>query len=408
MMNDIKRLFDIPYYQLKHYPLEKCLVQKENGKWVSLSTQEYIDKANKISEALLNLGIQKGDKIGMISNNRTEWNIVDIAILQIGAINVPIYPTISEQDYKYIFNDSGIKYCFISSEDILIKANNIKNEVPSLIDIYTFDKIDDAKHWSVLLDSAKGDKLNEIEDIKATIKSSDLATLIYTSGTTGKPKGVMISHENLVSNVKGSHPRLPVEPGGKSLSFLPICHVYERMLLYLYTYTGVSIHFAESLETIGDNLKEVKPEVFTAVPRLLEKIYDKIIAKGEDLSGVKKALFFWALSVAEEYQEKDNSAFYMLKLSIARKLIFSKWKEAVGGNVKAIASGSASLQTRLARIFNAADIPIMEGYGLTETSPVISVNEVKNDGMRFGSVGKPIDLVEVRIERRWRNSSKRS
>ena len=397
-MNDIQRLFDIPEYQLAHYPLEKCLVQKENGKWVGISTQEYINKANMMSEALLKLGIQRGDKIGMISNNRTEWNIVDLAILQIGAINVPIYPTISQQDYKYIFNDAGIKYCFISSEDILTKAANIKHEVPSLIDIFTFDKIANAKHWTQLLNTANGEKTDEINTIKASIKSSDLATLIYTSGTTGNPKGVMLSHENLVSNVKGSYPRLPVEPGGKSLSFLPICHVYERMLLYLYTYTGVSIHFAESLETIGDNLKEVQPDVFTAVPRLLEKIYDKIIAKGEALTGIKRALFFWSLSVAEDYKEKDNSDFYMIKLWISRKLIFSKWKEAVGGRVKAIASGSASLQTRLARVFNAAEIPIMEGYGLTETSPVISVNEIKNDGMRFGSVGKPIDFMDVRIE----------
>ena len=397
-MNDIERLFDIPEYQLAHYPLDKCLVQKENGKWVGISTQEYINKANMMSEALLKLGIQRGDKIGMISNNRTEWSIVDIAILQIGAINVPIYPTISEQDYKYIFNDAGIKYCFISSEDILTKATNIKHEVPSLIEIFTFDKIANAKHWTELLNTANGENMDEINAIKASIKSSDLATLIYTSGTTGNPKGVMLSHENLLSNVKGSYPRLPVEPGGKSLSFLPICHVYERMLLYLYTYTGVSIHFAESLETIGDNLKEVQPDVFTAVPRLLEKIYDKIIAKGEALTGIKRALFFWSLSVAEDYKEKDNSAFYMIKLSIARKLIFSKWKEAVGGRIKTIASGSASLQTRLARVFNAAEIPIMEGYGLTETSPVISVNEIKNDGMRFGSVGKPIEFMDVRIE----------
>ena len=397
-MNDIQRLFDIPQYQLAHYPLEKCLVQKENGKWVGISTQEYINKANMMSEALLKLGIQRGDMIGMISNNRTEWNIVDIAISQIGAINVPIYPTISEQDYKYIFNNAGIKYCFISSKEILTKATNIKHEVPSLIDIFTFDKIEGAKHWTELLNTANGERIDEINTIKSSIKSSDLATLIYTSGTTGSPKGVMLSHGNIVSNVKGSYPRLPVKPGGKSLSFLPVCHVYERMLLYLYTYTGVSIHFAESLETIGDNLREVQPDVFTAVPRLLEKIYDKIIAKGEALTGIKRALFFWSLNVAEDYKEKDNSAFYMIKLSIARKLIFSKWKEAVGGRVKAIASGSASLQTRLAKVFNAAEIPIMEGYGLTETSPVISVNEIKNDGMRFGSVGKPIDFMDVRIE----------
>ncbi|MDC1204791.1 AMP-dependent synthetase/ligase [Salibacteraceae bacterium] len=398
MYDHVKRLFDIPRHQQKSCPKKDAFTAKLNGEWVPTSIDTMLEEAMKVSKSLLKLGIVKGDKIGLISNNRPEWISMDCGILQVGAVDVPIYPTISAEDYKYIFNDAELKYCFVSDRELFEKVNSIKNEVPSLKHIYSFEQLDGVDHWTKFLAEGEGKEDAEVEAIMKTIVEDDLATLIYTSGTTGVPKGVMLSHKNLVSNSLSCIERLPVDSNGKSLSFLPICHVYERMLVYLYMITGVSIYFAESMETIGDNLREVKPEVFTAVPRLLEKVYDKIVAKGSELTGIKKTLFFWALDLGEKYEPYGaNGVWYEFQLSIARKLIFSKWKEALGGNVLAVASGSAALSPRLARVFLAAGVPVMEGYGLTETSPVATVNAPHNKGLMIGTVGRVVDGVEVKI-----------
>ena len=401
-MTEVKRLFDFPYYQLEKYPQDGALVSKVNGTWVKTSTQEYLDKANAISRGLIQLGVKANDKIAIISmTNRTEWNICDIGILQVGAQDVPIYPTISEADYEYVLNHSESVYCFVSCTEVLAKINKIKANVPSLKGVYCFDTIADCTNYAELikLGNEHQELQEKVEKRKDAVHENDLATLIYTSGTTGRPKGVMLSHKNIASNAKHSEGRLPIVLGkSKALSFLPVCHIYERMLLYMYQYCGVSIHFAESLETISDNLKEIHPEVMTAVPRLLEKVYDKIIAKGADLTGVKKKLFFWAVELGLKWEPYgQNGWWYEQKLSVARKLIFSKWQEALGGNLKAIASGSAALQPRLARVFNAAGCPVMEGYGLTETSPVVSVNDMRNGGFRIGTVGKALPDTEVKI-----------
>jgi long-chain acyl-CoA synthetase len=395
-MHTIKRLFDIPYFQLANYPSKDMFVTKENGSWNGLSTEKFLNEAMLYSKGLLGLGIEKGDTIALVSNNRFEWNIMDIAIQQIGAIVVPLYPTISESDYNYILNDASIKACIVSSEELATKIKHIESTVPSLKYLFTFDKVAGFEHWSSILQTEENSSEEAVNKLMQSVKSDDLATIIYTSGTTGNPKGVMLSHANIISTVLSCVDPIPVENGSKVLSFLPICHIYERMLHYLYMYLGCSIHFAESMDTIGDNIREVKPEVFSAVPRLIEKVYDKIIAKGEELKGIKRSLFFWAVNVGEEFDFIGKSPFYKLKLAIARKLIFSKWQEALGGNVKAIASGSAALQPRLARMFHAAGIPILEGYGLTETSPVVSVNCFKK-GIRIGAVGALVENVQVKI-----------
>lgn len=400
-MIEPKRLFDFPYYQLEKYPQEKALVSKIDGKWVATSTQDYINKANAISRGLLKLGVQPNDKVAIISmTNRTEWNICDIGILQTGAQDVPIYPTISEEDYEYVLNHSESIYCFVSCREVFNKINKIRAKVPKLKEVYCFDQLDDCPNWSEVLDLGEDDSNQaEVEARKESVKEEDLATIIYTSGTTGNPKGVMLSHKNIAYNAMYSEHRVPIEMGTSiALSFLPVCHIYERMLLYMYQFCGVSIHFAESLETISDNLKEVKPDLMTAVPRLLEKVYDKIIAKGSDLTGIKKKLFFWAVELGLKWEPYgQNGWWYEFRLKIARKLIFSKWQEALGGNLKVIASGSAALQPRLARVFNAAGIPIMEGYGLTETSPVVTVNDMRDYGFRIGTVGKALHETEIKI-----------
>lgn len=399
-MIEIKRLFDFPYYQLENHPLEKALGTKYNGTWETLSTQQYIDKANAISRGLLRLGVKPNDKIALISSsNRTEWNIMDIGILQLGAQDVPIYPTISEEDYEYVLNHSEAIYCFVSDLEVLEKVNAIK-ERTNLKEVYCFDEIEGCKNWKEILALGENkSNQDEVETLKKAVQTDDLATLIYTSGTTGRPKGVMLSHNNIVSNVLGSATRVPFPFGTyTALSFLPVCHIFERMILYLYQYYSVSIYFAESIEKISDNLKEVKPHVITAVPRLLEKVYDKIIAKGSSLGGIKEKLFYWAVELGLEFEPYGaNGWWYETRLNIARKLIFSKWKEGLGGNIELIVSGSAALQPRLARVFAAAEIPVMEGYGLTETSPVIAVNDQRNHGFRIGTVGKVIEKVEVKI-----------
>jgi long-chain acyl-CoA synthetase len=400
-MTTISRLFDFPYFQLENYHIPDALVTKQNGVWEKTSTKEYLDKANAISRGLLRLGLLPNDKIAIISSsNRTEWHIMDIGILQTGVQTVPIYPTIAETDYEYILNHCEAKYCFVSDEEVLQKVLNIRTNVPNLKEIFSFNSIPNCKNWNEILELGKDEaNQNEVEARKNNVKALDLATIIYTSGTTGRPKGVMLSHNNIVSNVLDSASRIPFEQGkSRALSFLPICHIYERMVTYIYQYYGCAIYFGESIEKISDNIKEVHPTVMTGVPRLIEKVFEKIVVKGSELTGIKKKLFFWAIDLGEKYEPYGrNGWWYELQLSIARKLIFSKWKEGLGGKLDLIVNGSAALQPRLARMFAAAEIPVMEGYGLSETSPVISVNDMRNNGFKVGTAGRIIDNVQVKI-----------
>lgn len=400
-MQGIYRLFDIPYYQKGNFPLSNAFVTKYNGNWVATSTEEYIEKANQISRALLDMGIKKGDKIALItSSNRTEWNIMDIGILQLGAVTVPIYPTISAEDYEYILKHSESLYVFVSDQEIFDKLNKVKLNIPKLRGIYSFDEVTGCANWNVVLEAGK--KIMNpalIEEHKGNVHPNDLASIIYTSGTTGRPKGVLLTHHNIVSNVMGSTERFDLRKGDfKSLSFLPCCHIFERTVLYIYQANGVSVHFAESLDTISQNLQEIKPDVMTVVPRVLEKVYDKIYTKGSELTGIKKKLFFWAIQLGEKYDiNHKHGWWYDFQLKWARKLIFSKWRAALGGQLDYLVSGSAALSPRLARIFAAAEIPVLEGYGLTETSPVISVNDRRNNGWKIGSIGKVLSNVEVKL-----------
>ena len=395
------RLFDFLEFAKTNHPSDNVLNTKYNGKWQSLSTHDYDLKANYISSSLISMGVKPGDKIAMISStNRSEWSIIDMGLSQIGAINVPLYPTITSKDYLYILNHSECKYCFVSDLEVYEKVFAVKEQVKSLKNIYSFDNIDKCSNWRELIDSGQESlDISIIQEQKSKVKPEDLATIIYTSGTTGTPKGVMLSHSNIVSNVLSTSNRFPFETGKETaLSFLPICHVFERVVLYSYLYNGIDVYFAESLETISDNLKEVKPEIMTAVPRLLEKVYDKIYSKGEELDGLKQKLFYWAVEIALKYEPYNNNGIlYSIKLALAKKLILSKWQEALGGNLKLIASGSAPLQARLARVFTAAGMTIVEGYGLTETSPAISLNDMRNGGLKIGTVGKLVDGVEVKI-----------
>ena len=395
------RLFEFIEYQNQNAPLEKAFTTKYEGKWESISSQEFINQSRAISRALIGMGIKAGDKIAMItSNNRSEWSIMDVGLSSLGAVNVPLYPTISSKDYEYILNHSESIYCFVSDQEVYDKVIAIKDNVNSLKKIFSFNKIKGCAHWSELLkEGSEMDHDQEVTKMRDQVKTEDLATIIYTSGTTGVPKGVMLSHKNVVSNVISSSKRLPLSIGNASaLSFLPICHIFERVILYIYMYNSVSVYFAESIETIADNLREVKPEVMTAVPRLLEKVYDKIYAKGEELSGIKQKLFYWAVNIGLKYEPYgQNGAWYEFKLKIANKLILSKWKDALGGNLLQICSGSAPLQPRLQRVFTAAGMTLVEGYGLTETSPVISVGDMRSNNFKIGTVGKIIDGVEVKI-----------
>ncbi len=399
-MTEITRLFDFPYYQLEKHDLDAAFVTKYDGKWVPISTREYIDKANAASRALIKLGVKKDDKIAVISTtNRTEWNIMDIAVLQLGAQNIPIYPTISAEDYEYVLNHSESVYCFVSDEEVLEKVNKVKHKT-KLKEVYSFDHIEGCRHYSELFEIGKDESIQEeVESRKAAVKPEDLATIIYTSGTTGKPKGVMLSHHNITKNALDSTNRLPdISRGSIVLSFLPICHIFERVLIYIYQHAGTTVYFAEGIDKIGDNIREVKPSLMSVVPRLLEKLFDKIFAKGEELSGIKKGLFYWAVRLGEKWEPyQGNGWWYEFRLKIARKLIFSKWQAALGGNLATMVSGSAPLQPRLARIFGAAGMQVMEGYGLTETSPVVSVGMYKDGFYKVGTVGKPIDNIEVKI-----------
>jgi long-chain acyl-CoA synthetase len=392
------RLFDFLSIQLEN-PLEKSLNTKYNGSWEATSTKTFYDKVQQASRKLHQMGVKHGDKIALIStNNRTEWCIMDQAILQLGATTVPIYPTISASEYEYVLDHSESKMCFISDVEIFEKLKTIQGNT-SLEGVYSFEDVTDCASWNMLFEEDDSNLQTAVEAAKKEVKSSDLATIIYTSGTTGRPKGVMLSHDNVVSNVLAAAKKLPLTSEKNiALSFLPVCHIFERVILYIYYYKGIEIHFAESLEKISDNLNEVHPYVMTAVPRLLEKVYDKIYSRGADLDGIKQKLFYWAVDLGLRYEPYGKNGFwYEFKLGIARKLIFSKWQQALGGNLELICSGSAALQPRLARVFSAAGMTVTEGYGLTETSPVISVGEEANGGLKFGSVGRVIDGVEVKI-----------
>ncbi|MBS1647765.1 MAG: long-chain fatty acid--CoA ligase [Bacteroidetes bacterium] len=397
-MNENFRLFDLLSH-LKTMPLkEDALAAKEKGVWRKYGTQEFIDTVNYLSYAFLDLGIKPGDKIGLISNNRPEWIFVDYACLQTGAINTPLYPTISEHDLHYIVSDAEIQYFFVSSEELYQKLKTAC-QGSSVKEIFTFSTLEGVRSLNDLVAIGKKNPQEKwLEEKKAAIKPDDLATIIYTSGTTGNPKGVMLSHKNFISNCMGTFALCPFKKEWRALSFLPLNHVYERMLSYLYVSQGMSIYYAESIDTIAANLKEVKPQIFVTVPRLLEKVYEKIVATGSALTGIKKALFFWALNLGLRYeQHRANGWWYEFQLSIANKLIFNKWREALGGNVVAIASGGSALQPRLARVFHAAQIKVLEGYGLTETSPVIAVNTYNEYDTKIGTVGPVIKNVQVKI-----------
>ncbi|MCW3161178.1 AMP-dependent synthetase/ligase [Chryseobacterium oryctis] len=397
----IKRLFDIPHYALEKYPKADMFVTKYQGEWKKTSTQEFINQGNKISRGLLKLGIKPGDKIALItSNSRTEWAIMDLGLSQIGVVSVPVYPTISSEDYEFIFNNAEIQYCFVSDKELLDKVMKVKHNIPSLQGIFTFDNVSGAANWKEILDLGEDDSTQiEVEDLSKAINTEDLATIIYTSGTTGKPKGVMLSHNNIVSNVLGSMPRIPKVKSldykdSKALSFLPICHIFERMLFYLYQYNGFSIYFAESIDKMGENIKEVKPHYMTVVPRLVEKVYDKIYNTGASAGGLKSKIFFWALNLITKKTKVSKPS--GLQEILADKLVFRKWREGLGGEIITLVSGSAALSPRLNLIFQNAGIPILEGYGLTETSPVISVNSFEK--MRVGTVGHPLDNLHVKIQ----------
>jgi long-chain acyl-CoA synthetase len=400
MSHKITRLFDFAYQQLTTNPQEKCFNTKIENKWVPTSTKSYIDQANTISRALLRLGVTPNDKIAVVtSTNRIEWHILDIAVLQIGAINVPLYPTISSSDYQYIINHSDAALCFVSDKDLAKKVTKIRDNT-KLKDIYSFDKVKNISTWKSLLKLGKDtSNQSEVNTLKDSISPSKLATIIYTSGTTGTPKGVMLSHKNIVENTIVSAKALDFNPGNyKVISYLPICHIFERFALYYYQYIGFEIYFAESIDKLGDNLKEVQPHFLPVVPRLLEKIYDKIVDKGSNLKGLKRLIFFWAIELGKKYKPYNkNSWWYNFQLKIAQKLVFSKWREAFGGNIKFLVSGSAPLQPLLIKVFTAAGIPIFEGYGMTETSPGISINDFRNNGFKIGTVGKVLDDIKVKI-----------
>ena len=397
----IKRLFDFAHNALEKYPQDDMFVTKYHGNWQKTSTKEYINLGNKVSRGLLKLGIKPGDKIALITTaTRTEWAVMDLGISQIGAVSVPVYPTISPEDYDFIFNNAEVKYCFVPDRELLDKVLKIKGNVTSLQGIFTFDQVDGAANWKEIIDLGEDEATQvEVDDLSKSINSEDLATIIYTSGTTGKPKGVMLTHQNIVANVLASDPRIPRVKGMdykdiKVLSFLPICHIFERMLFYLYQYNGYTVYFAESIEKMGDNIKEVQPHIMSVVPRLIEKVYDKIYDKGTSAGGLKSRIFLWALGVNKAKNSIGKPS--GLKEMIADKLVFSKWREGLGGNIITLVSGSAALAPRLNKMFQNAGIPILEGYGLTETSPVISVNSFGK--IKIGTVGHVLENLDVKIQ----------
>jgi len=397
-MQEPRLLFELLEHQQRRHPLDYAFAAKEQGTWKRYSTAQSLDEINQVALGLLAIGLQPGDRIATVSNNRPEWNFLDLGMLQVGGVHVPLYPTITDQDYRYILEHAEVRWVMVSDASLYERIAPIAREFPHIAGVYTFNRVPGAQHWSEIKAAARTDLNQELANRRAAIQKEDTATIIYTSGTTGFPKGVMLSHHNIMSNLLEAAVRVPCKAGDKSLSFLPLNHIYERMLTYMMMYSSIGIHYAESMETIGDNLKEIKPQVFSTVPRLLEKVYDKIVAKGMELTGLKRKLFFWALDLGLRYEFKEaNGWWYETQLKWANKLIFSKWREALGGNVQAIVSGAAALQPRLARVFWAAKIPVLEGYGLTETSPVIAVNYLATGQVEFGTVGPVLDSVELRI-----------
>ena len=398
IMKEPQRIFDLPRFQEKNTPGISIFNYKENEEWKGISTSDFINRVNNISKGLIANGVKPNDKVALISENRLEWNLLDFAIQQVGAVVVAIYPNISDHDYEFILNNAEIKLCIVSNDSLYQRLLGIKDRITTVEEVYTFNSYQNSPNWINLITKGidiSDEVLNQhIDEVKPT----DLATIIYTSGTTGNPKGVMLTHENLLADVNSSEYSFPVIAYDKALSFLPACHAYERVFQYVYIKIGMPIYYAQSMETIGQDMKDVQPQIFSAVPRVLEKVYDKIMATGEQLTGVKRKLFFWAISLGEHYDldETKLSGWYKFQLKIARKLIFSKWKEALGGQIKGIASGSATLQTKLIKLYLAAGIPIYEGYGLTEAGPCLSVNCIKR-GMKIGTVGIPLIDIEIKL-----------
>lgn len=404
---ELKRLFDCVDYQFANFPKEDMLAGKKDGKWNSYSTIKVQEIVNALSAGLIKNGcsgndmtVESADKIAIISHNCPEWVFIDLAVQQTGAILVPIYPTTNPIELEFILKDSEAKMIFASNKELLDKVISVAGRIPSLRNIYTFDEIEEAENWKTLL-TDEPFLLKKVSEVKATISPKHVATIIYTSGTTGVPKGVMLSHENIYTNVQFSKESFPFPdaPAKKVVSFLPLNHIFEKMVTYIFLYSGISIYYAESLETIAENLREIKPDGFTTVPRLLEKVFEKIMTKGNELTGVKRKLFFWAVGLAEKYDNNvSGGIWYNSQLALANKLIFNKWRDALGGNISFIISGGAACQVKLLRIFNAAKIPVYEGYGPTENSPVISVNRKKpKSDTNFGTVGPPIEGIEVKL-----------
>jgi long-chain acyl-CoA synthetase len=407
-MKNCSRLFDCIRYQMENFPLEVMLAAKEKGTWRKYSTQEVEKTANAITAGLLSLGISGNDgtaegqdKIAIISGNRPEWLMLDLAVQQTGALLVPVYPTTNPREMEFIFNDAEVKYLFVSNADLLEKVESVVPKIPSLRAVYTFDEIPGTKNWKEIAALGTPEWMDKVEAAKAAVKPDQLATIIYTSGTTGTPKGVMLSHNNILSNIRNAKASFPFDdnPQLKVLSFLPLNHIFEKMVSYIYLFSGNNIYYAESLETIGDNLREVKPDGFTTVPRLLEKVFEKIMDKGSSLKGVARKLFFWAVKLGKQYDTiEKKSLWYRFRLFLANKIIFRKWRDALGGNIKFIITGGAACQPRLLRIFNAGGIPVYEGYGPTENSPVITVNQRKETGINYlGAVGPVIPGQEVKL-----------
>lgn len=399
MINKITRVFDCIEYQKNNYPQDKSLVYKEKNNWKSYSSQDFITISNNVSRSLLKLGLKPNDKVAIIVPvNQPKWHFLDIGILQIGAQNVPLYATLSEKDYQYVLNHSDSKYCFIAGDDIYEKVKKVLDKT-QLKEVFRIDRQSDIG-WESFLKLGKDETSQaKVEELKKSIKPKDLATIIYTSGTTGTPKGVMLSHHNIVENIKATADRLNIEgPGKKTISYLPVSHVFERTAGYYSQMMGFSTYFAESIELLGDNIREVRPSMMAVVPRLLEKIFDKIVDKGSNLTGLKKRLFFWALELGEKYEPYEkNGSWYHFKLKIARKLIFVKWQEALGNNLEFMISGSAPLQPRLIKVFTAAGIPVYEGYGMTESSPGATLNDLRNNSLKIGTVGKALKGIEIKI-----------
>ena len=397
----ITRTFDLLDRHANEYKKEDALAAKAGGIWQKISSEEYREKALLISYAFLHQGLQKGDRIAIVTNNRPEWNFIDMGASQAGIVTVPIYPTIGVDEYEYILKDAAPRLIFLADQGLVKKIKPLVNKIKSIEALYTFNKVEGEKNWQDLLKTGRehaAEYREKLEDIKKGIKPGDWLTMIYTSGTTGFPKGVMLNHNNLISNVVNTIGVHPFGVESKALSFLPISHIYERMLNYHYQYKGISIYYAQSMGTIINDIKEVKPDLFTTVPRLLERVYDGILAKGKDLTGIKKNIFFWAVNLALKYKlHNQNSRIYNIKHSLADKLVYSKWREALGGNTKVIVSGGAALQPRIATVFWAAGIKVLEGYGLTETSPVIAVNNMITDQVMIGTVGPVINETKVKI-----------